>query len=76
MADDEYEEEQELVDEFDSDFNDEVLAFVQSQYTFWSDRVGWIFMFHFAAGSCKFPPRILNIYIMELVKVGLKESQM
>ena len=27
MADDEYEEEQELADEFDSDFNDEVCAF-------------------------------------------------
>jgi len=32
VADDEYEEEQELADEFDSDFNDEVLVFVQSQY--------------------------------------------
>lgn len=27
MADDEYEEELELADEFDSDFNDEVVAF-------------------------------------------------
>lgn len=28
VADDEYEEEQEFADEFDSDFNDEVITFI------------------------------------------------
>lgn len=33
VVDDEYEEEQELADEFDSDFNDEVIAFTLSIYS-------------------------------------------